>query len=396
MGLRPLGTSNGSLPEPAVRMAGPTVFPTISKKAWLFKLLTLTPLLLVLGAACSQGDLSTWNPAGPVANKQLELFNALVWVMAIVFVLVEGVLVYAIFRYRRRPGQPRPAQVHGNLPLEIAWTIIPTILIMGLGIWSVIALYQIKDPPSSAEYILEVTATGHQWWWEFEYPDAGGGKTITTANELRVPVDTPVVVKLESDDVIHSFWIPRLAGKVDVIPTHTNRTWFMANGDEIDTLPATFTGLCAEFCGTSHALMKFKVEVLEQADYDAWVANYGDAPVLTAQAEQGKAVFAANCSSCHTATGPDNPAITNGRLVGFLAGAAIAPGPNLTDLATRKTFAAGLVDLNEENLAAWINNPTDIKPGNYMARKAPFYQDGTNTLSAGDVSSVIEYLLSLK
>jgi cytochrome c oxidase subunit 2 len=154
--------------------------------------------------------------------------------------------------------------------------------------------------------------------------------------------------------------------------------------------------LCAEFCGTAHALMKFKVEVLEQADYDAWVANYGDAPVLTAQAEQGKSVFAANCSSCHTATGPDNPAITNGRLVGFLAGAAIAPGPNLTDLATRKTFAAGLVDLNEENLAAWINSPLDIKPGNYMARKAPFYEDGTSTLSAGDVSSVIEYLLSLK
>ena len=396
MGLRPLGTSNGSLPEPAVRMAGPTVFPANSKKSWFVKLLTLTPLLLVLSAACSQGELSTWNPAGPVANKQLELFNALVWVMAIVFVLVEGVLVYAIFRYRRRPGQPRPAQVHGNLPLEIAWTIIPTILIMGLGIWSVIALYQIKDPPSSDEYVLEVTATGHQWWWEFEYPDAGGGKTITTANELRVPVDTSVLVKLESDDVIHSFWIPRLAGKVDVIPTHTNTTWFKANGDDIDTLPASFTGLCAEFCGTAHALMKFKVEVLEQADYDAWVANYGDAPVLTAQAEQGKSVFAANCSSCHTATGPDNPAITNGRLVGFLAGAAIAPGPNLTDLATRKTFAAGLVDLNEENLAAWINSPLDIKPGNYMARKAPFYQDGTSTLSAGDVSSVIEYLLSLK
>ena len=119
MGLRPLGTSNGSLPEPAVRMAGPTVFPTNSKKSWFVKLLTLTPLLLVLSAACSQGELSTWNPAGPVANKQLELFNALVWVMAIVFVLVEGVLVYAIFRYRRRPGQPRPARCMGTSPWKL-------------------------------------------------------------------------------------------------------------------------------------------------------------------------------------------------------------------------------------------------------------------------------------
>ena len=394
MGFRPLGTSNRLLPETANRMAGPTFSPINFMISRVAKFLVLAPVLLVLAAACSQGDMSTWNPAGPVANKQLELFNALVWVMAIVFVLVEGVLVYAIFRYRRRPGQPRPAQVHGNLPLEIAWTIIPTILIMGLGIWSVIALFQIKDPPSGD--FLEVTATGHQWWWEFEYADAGGGKNITTANELRVPVDTAVLVNLESDDVIHSFWIPRLAGKVDVIPTHTNTTWFKANRDQIDTLPATFTGVCAEFCGTAHALMKFQVQVLEQADYDAWVANYGDAPVLTEQGQQGQAVFAGNCSSCHTATGPDIPAITNGRIVGFLAGANLAPGPNLTDLATRKTFAAGLLDLNEENLAIWLNNPLDVKPGNYMARRAPIYDGGDITLSDGEVSSVIEYLLSLK
>ena len=366
------------------------------KRGWFPRWFAAVAVLLALGVACSQGDQSTWNPAGPVAQKQLELFNVLVWVMVVVFVLVEGVLVYAIIRYRRRPDQPRPIQVHGNLPLEIAWTVIPTILIMGLGIWSVITVFEINDPPASAGDVLEVTVTGHQWWWEFEYPDAGGGKTITTANELRVPVDTPVRVYLESDDVIHSFWIPRLAGKVDVIPTHTNTLWFQADSDKIDTLPATFHGVCAEFCGTSHAFMKFRVQVLEQADYDAWVEGYGEPPALSAKAQQGQRVFAINCSFCHTATGADNPAIVDGRVAGFLAGGNIAPAPNLTDLATRKTIASGLLDLNEDNLASWLQNPSAIKPGNYMARRAPVYQDGALSLSEEEVSSVIEYLLSLK
>jgi cytochrome c oxidase subunit 2 len=369
---------------------------TSSKRGWAAKSLILLALLLALPMACSQGELSTWNPAGPVAEKQLLLFNVLVWVMVVVFVLVEGVLLYAIFRYRRRPDQPRPPQVHGHLALEITWTVIPTILIMGLGVWSVIALWDLKDPPASAGEVLEVTVTGHQWWWEFEYPDAGGGKTITTANELKVPVDTPVRLYLESDDVIHSFWIPRLAGKVDVIPTHTNTMWFQADLAMIDTLPATFQGLCAEFCGISHALMKFQVQVLDQADYDAWVAGYGEPPKLSAKAQEGQSVFARNCTSCHTTTGADNPAIVDGRVAGFLAGGNIAPAPNLTDLATRDTIASGLLDLNEENLSTWIQDPLSIKPGNYMARRAPFYQDGKNTLSDDEVSSVIAYLLSLK
>jgi len=393
MGIAPQGTATGLSQQASERDTGGA---SANKRGWAVKALVLLALLLALPVACSQGDLSTWNPAGPVAEKQLLLFNVLVWVMVVVFILVEGILLYAIFRYRARPDQPRPVQVHGNLPLEIIWTVIPTILVMGLGIWSVLALYDLNDPPASAGEVLEVTVTGHQWWWEFEYPDAGGGKTITTANELKVPVDTPVRVYLESDDVIHSFWIPRLAGKVDVIPTHTNTMWFQADLAMIDTLPAIFHGLCAEFCGTSHALMKFRVEVLDQDDYDSWVAGYGEPPTLSAKAQAGQVVFARNCTSCHTTSGADNPAIVDGRVAGFLAGGNIAPGPNLTDLATRDTIASGLLDLNEENLKTWLQDPTSIKPGNYMARRAPFYQDGKNTLSDDEISSVIEYLLSLK
>ena len=183
----------------------------------------LAALSLVMACA-PDAPQSTFGTAGPVAAKQKLLFDVLIWTMAIVFVLVEGVLLYAIIRFRRRPGQGLPEQVHGNTPLEITWTVIPTILILGLGIWSVITLFELEEPPASeAANALDVTVTGHQWWWEFEYPNAdGNGKLISTANELRVPVDRAVRINLESDDVLHSFWVPKLAGKVDVVPTRTN------------------------------------------------------------------------------------------------------------------------------------------------------------------------------
>jgi cytochrome c oxidase subunit 2 len=364
------------------------------KNLVLFGILALALLMIACQPEARQ---STFGTAGPVAEKQLLLFNVLLWVMVAVFVLVEGALLYAALRYRRRPGQDLPAQIHGNTPLEITWTIIPTILILGLGIWSVITLFELDRPPASAAgNALEITVTGHQWWWEFEYPDAdGNGKFITTANELRVPVDRAVVVNLHSDDVIHSFWIPKLAGKVDVIPTRNNRMWFQA--DET----GTFYGQCAEFCGIAHAQMKFLVQVLSQADYDAWVAGFGQPPQLPPEAQRGQQIFSTEggCVVCHTANGPDNPSVVQGRVQGFLSTeVGIAPGPNLTDLATRETFAAGLVDLNRENLRRWLTNPDDVKPGNHMAERANVYQtaNGNIRLSPDQVSALIEYLLSLK
>ncbi|HEU0021654.1 MAG TPA: cytochrome c oxidase subunit II [Dehalococcoidia bacterium] len=360
-------------------------------------ILGLLAAALLLVACDADARQSTFGTAGPVAEKQLLLFNVLMWVMVAVFVLVEGALLYAAIRFRRRPGQPLPQQTHGNTLLEITWTIVPTILILGLGIWSVTTLFELDQlPASAADNTLNVTVTGHQWWWEFEYPDAdGNGTFITTANELRIPVGRAVEVLLQSDDVIHSFWIPKLAGKVDVVPTRNNRMWFLA--DET----GTFYGQCAELCGTAHAQMKFLVQVLTQEDYDDWVAGFGQTPQLSAEAQAGQQVFngVGGCLVCHTANGADNPAIVAGRMQGFLnSEVGIAPGPNLTDLATRQTFAAGLVDLNRENLRAWLTNPADIKPGNHMARRANVYQteDGRVSLSQAQVSSLIEYLLSLK
>jgi len=215
MGLLPRKRA-GSPPEPTPDQNTQRPAP-LRKRLSRLALFGAAAAIFLLATACSKGFQSTWDPIGPVADKQLQLFNVLLWTMVIVFVLVEGALLYIVIRYRRRPGQPRPPQIHGHTALEVTWTIIPTALILGLGIWSVFTLFELDQPPTDQGEILEVTVTGHQWYFEFEYPDAdGNGKRISTANELKIPVDRPVSFTLESDDVLHSFWVPKLGGKVDV------------------------------------------------------------------------------------------------------------------------------------------------------------------------------------
>ena len=357
--------------------------------------------LFLLTGACSQGFQSTWDPAGPVAEKQLQLFNVLLWTMVAVFVLVEGALLYIVIRYRRRPGQPRPPQIHGHTALEVTWTIIPTALILGLGIWSVFTLFELDQPPTDQGEILEVTVTGHQWYFEFEYPDAdGNGKRISTANDLRIPVDRPVSLILESDDVLHSFWVPKLAGKVDVVPTRENTLWLMADSDLIEQqLPATYYGQCAELCGVAHAQMRFRVTVMTEANYQTWAADYSPPPAITPRAQQGQTLFAIHCSLCHTVDGPEIESVAKVRLDQFLTGEenAAVPGPNLTDLRTRQTLAAGITDLTIENLRAWIRNPQEIKPGNYMHSNAVLYDGGGDAaLTDSEIDLLIEYLLNLR
>ena len=373
------------------------------RRAWPSRLAIfgLLAAIFLLAAACSQGNQSTWDPVGPVAQKQLDLFNVLLWTMVIVFVLVEGALLYIVIRYRARPGQPRPPQIHGHTALEITWTVIPTILILALGIWSVFTLFYLDEPPAHAGDPLDVIVTGHQWYFEFEYPDAGGGKRITTGNELRIPVDRPVRLDLKSDDVLHSFWVPKLGGKVDVVPTRTNHLWLMADSDMIEQeLPATFYGQCAELCGIAHALMRFRVTVMEPDDYQSWVDGYSPPPAASAGAQKGKQLFSVNCALCHTATGPDDPALSASRLTAFLTGGDIVavPAPNLTDLRTRQTLAAGITDLSVDNLRAWIKNPEKVKTGNWMSKKAVIYRTPTGeaNLSDEEIDSIIEYLLNLE
>ena len=397
----PRGVNPPNIPASQTPGIAVGMFKTPGRRRWRPRfILLLGPLvaLLLLATGCSTGSQSTWDPVGPVAEKQLELFNVLLWSMVAVFVLVEGALLYTIIRYRSQPGR-EPSRTHGNLPLEITWTIIPSVLILGLGIWSVFTLFDIENPPSSETDVLEVRVTGHQWWFEFEYLDELGETTITTANELRIPVDRAVKLLLNSDDVLHSFWVPKLAGKLDMVPTRTNEMWFKADRSEIETLPASFYGQCAELCGLAHAQMRFRVTVLDTEDYGSWVDDWGAPEVLNAKAQRGRGTFAGNCSMCHTIEGNDDPAQSKGRMDDFMAAEpgnlSLVPAPNLTDFSTRQTLGAGLVDLNAENLRVWLNNPNDIKPGNNMADRAFIYQGGDASLTSEQIDELIEYLLEL-
>ncbi len=452
-GLAPNGPASVNIPSESSSLR--------KGRSALLLLALLAVILLLAASACDsdapQSVLSStpWSldgADGPVARDQLLLFNVLLWTMVVVFVLVEGALLYAAIRFRRKPGDPLPPQTHGHTPLEIAWTIVPTILILGLGIWSVFVLFKLEPDEAIAiaaaegKQPLHVEAIGHQWWWEFRYenalPDTGecdnpnlvpeGGfrdsacELITTANEMRIPVDRPIIMTLKSDDVIHSFWIPKLAGKQDVVPTRNNQMWFLAE------TPGMYYGQCAEFCGTAHAQMKFRVHALPEAEYQAWVNGWGQPVDLSqadnpAAAQSGQLVFLGDgqCVTCHTVGSADavnrvGEGVQYARMQTYIAYtewlnkpaeerlADVRAGeepptafaaPNLTDLGARTTIGSGLVDLNRETLRQWLRNPDDIKPGNRMSELAAIYQtrlDHRADLTEDQLSDLVEYLMAQK
>ena len=346
--------------------------------------------VLLLASCTPSHNQSTFDPAGPVADKQLDLFLIIFWAAVFVFVAVEGVLVYAVFRYRRKKGDKEiPAQVHGNMRLEVSWTIAPAIVLAVIAVPTIIYIFDIAETPG--EGALEVTVTGHQWWWEFDYPE----QELITANDMHIPVNTQIKVNLRSDDVIHSFWIPKLAGKVDVIPGNNNDMQFTA------TRTGTFYGQCAEFCGVAHAFMGSRVIVQEQEDFDAWVAKYKDIaahpPPTDGDEASGFQLFASRgCLLCHKANGPASEGIRQSLKRAFENGELRFPAPNLTNFGSRTTIAAGTLDLTEENLKTWLRNPDDVKEGNRMAELANVYIDSDAALSEDDVKDLAAYLLSLK
>ena len=318
--------------------------------------------------------------------------------------VVVGVLLYTVIRFRRKPGrQDMPAQTHGNMPLEVAWTIAPAIVLAVIAVPTVIYTFDIaRTPPPDS---LEVKVTGHQWWWEFEYPQQDlVSDVVVTANELHVPVDRPVKLTLTSDDVIHSFWIPKLAGKVDLIPTNENRMWFTARSTDIGSYQATFFGQCAEFCGVAHGYMRFRVIVESQEGFDAWVAKYHELakrppPAEGTEAAKGATLFASRgCLLCHKADGPASEGVRRSLQEAFERGELRFPAPNLTNFGTRATLAAGVVDNDPagNNLRRWLRDPNDVKSGNRMAQLANVYTDPGAKLTEEDISALAAYLLSLK
>ena len=321
-------------------------------------LIGLGVLALALPGIASQYPQTTLEPKSNLALMQDVLLRDIVFWCVIIFVLVEGALVFTVLRFRRRPGGPAPQAIHGNTSLEIAWTVAPAIILALIAVPTVKTIFKTAALPKDS---LQVEVIGHQWWWEFRYPKFG----IITANELHIPAGTPVTFTLTSVDVIHSFWVPAFGGKRDVIPGRTNHIWFSA--DAIGTFP----GQCTEFCGASHANMLFKVVSQPQAEFDAWVAEQKapvPAPDSTSLAARGLAVYTkGQCVACHMIDGVSYGVI----------------GPNLTKVATRSTIASGIYPNDPEHLKAWIKDAPSKKPGSLMPNM---------NLSDADAEALVAFL----
>ena len=347
--------------------------------------------LVALALGCTPSNpQSTFDTLGPVARDQALVFYVIFALGTVVFVLVEGAILYMVIKFRRRPGDGDPEQVHGNNQVEVAWTIAPVIILIIAVIPSLIVTFSSANSPQTPEEGgLLVEAIGHQWWFEFKYPAFG----VVTANELHVPVDIAVNVDLDSVDVIHSFWFPKLAGKVDMVPGNDNHLWFLAERE------GEFFGQCVEFCGVSHANMKMKLVVESQEDFDAWiVAQLADASAPSDPlAVQGQELFMGGdtlCFRCHTVGGT---ALARGTI-----------GPNLTHLASRRHIASGLMKNTEDgseivsnallqaNLREWLKDPDEVKPGNIMSRDAEIYDGTLPALTDNQIDALVAYLLTLK
>jgi cytochrome c oxidase subunit 2 len=326
-------------------------------------LLVLLPALSALGCTLQQFPQSSLQPHSEYARSVQALLENLVFWVVLIFVVVEAALIVTVIRFRARPGMPDPKPVHGHTGLEIAWTIAPALILAAVAVPTVATIFktQAKAPAGA----LQVKVIGHQWWWEFQYPELG----VTTADELHIPVGRTTAVSLQTVDVIHSFWIPAMGGKRDVIPARVNHMWFTP--DSVGEYP----GQCAELCGVSHANMRMKLFVQTPAEFDAWVAAQKAPPVepeSTSAEASGKRVFlAVGCVACHTING-----VSNGVL-----------GPNLTHLGSRTTIAGAIYDNNPEMLKKWIADPKGRKPGTTMLQLP---------MSPDQLSSLVAYLTSLK
>jgi len=310
----------------------------------------------------------------PAATPAHSIFGVSMFVLALtgaIFILVTGLLIYALVKFRHREGDASgdPAQVYGSNQIETSWTVIPLLLVLMLFLTAarvILGTERVAKPVGA----VDVQVIGHQFWWEYRYPKLG----IITANELHVPLNdpknpTPSFLAMSSVDVIHSFWVPRLAGKMDLVPNRVNTMWF----DPEQT--GLFLGQCAQYCGTQHAKMLLRVYVDTPADFAAWVAQQqkpAAAPADAAAAE-GKAVYEANaCVNCHRVQGTPSKG---------------AFGPDLTHVASRDTIASGAIPNTPENLKKWIADPNEMKPGALMPAMR---------LNDHDLDAVTKYMTTLR
>ena len=308
-------------------------------------------------------------PASTPAQSILDLSLFVLEVTAAIFLVVCALLAYAVVKFRRRKTTDgrEPAQVYGSTQLELAWTVIPVLIVVILFLAAARVIASIQNAPKPSDAI-EVTVIGHQFWWEYRYPSL----KVVTANELHIPVSdpahpTPTFLTLLSADTDHSFWVPRLAGKTDLIPNHPNSMWV----DPHET--GLFLGQCAQYCGTQHALMLLRVYVQTRDEFDRWVREQSQPAQATGPISEGQKIFERTaCINCHAIAGT----AANGRF-----------GPDLTHLMSRDTIAAGAAPNTPANLRRWIQDPNTIKPGSKMPAMG---------LSDPELDAVTQYLETLR
>ena len=315
-----------------------------------------------------QATPSIWAPASTPAHEIYGLSLFVLLITGAIFAVVGGLLAFVMIKFRARESDAghEPAQIYGSVQVELAWTVIPVLIVVVLFLTTARIIFAIQDAPEPKS-ALDVTVIGHQFWWEFHYPKLN----IVTANELHVPVSTPeqpepTYLRLLSADVDHSFWVPQLGGKTDLIPNHPNQMW-------IDPQTAgLYLGQCAQFCGIEHAKMLIRVYVDTPQQFDAWVKNQQQPRTQDASVAAGRQIFETEaCMNCHTIAGT----VAKGTF-----------GPDLTHLMSRATIAAGAAPNAPQNLRLWIQDPNTFKPGALM----PAMQ-----LSDRQIDEVVAYLSTL-
>ena len=312
---------------------------------------------------------SIFDPRSTPTKSIYDLSHFVLSITGLIFVVVFALLTYVVVKYRKREGDDgrEPAQVYGSTQIELAWTVIPILIVVVLFLATARVIHSIQDAPKP-ETAVDVVVIGHQFWWEFRYPQLG----VVTVNELHIPVTeaahpTPAFLTLLSADTDHSFWVPQLAGKTDLIPNRVNHMWMDPNETGI------FLGQCAQYCGTQHAKMLLRVYVDSSEEFARWVRSQQQPAVMDASVTAGKRVFETTaCINCHAIGGT----VADGRF-----------GPDLTHLMSRQTIASGAAENTKANLRLWLQKPDAIKPGSLM----PAMQ-----LSNADLDALVDYLETLR
>ncbi|MGH7561669.1 MAG: cytochrome c oxidase subunit II [Gemmatimonadales bacterium] len=359
----------------------------MEQRSGLFGLLARAcPAVALILVGCAENyPQTTLDPRGDFARLVDKLFTTTVIWAVVVFVLVEGALLLAIWKFRGRPDDPEPKQVHGNTVLEIIWTAIPAFILVMIAIPTVKTIFRTSDY-ATGEDVVQIEVVGHQWWWEFRYTDLG----VVTANDMVVPVGRTVNLRMTTVDVLHSFWVPQFSAKRDVFPKKHNPLWFKAE------VTGTFPGQCAEYCGIQHAKMAFKTISVTPEEFDAWVArqrvgsplvNAGvvtpdtaapaDSAARAARAgadsveSKGRALFqSAGCIGCHAMVGTP------------VAGVLQMRGPNLSHVGSRSTIVGGWLPNTPEVMSRWLSNPDSVKQGTLMVLPRKLTPDEIATLVA--------------